>query len=129
MDVVHAATSASGTSQPVTERRNCNHLAAACLISLVTFPHLLYDYCVLLPVLVSALRMRGRTRVFVCAVVVFFWHSWLVGGLPFAPYHPVGVVVSFVLLTACVVLMARQVAPRTGPLPGDVPAESPVTAR
>jgi hypothetical protein len=104
-------------------------LAAACLISLVTFPHLLYDYCVLLPVLVSALRMRGRSRVFVCAVVVFFWHSWLVGGLPFTPYHPVGVVVSFGLLTTCLVLMARQLAPRTAALPGATAAVNAASAR
>ena len=104
-------------------------LAAGCLVSLVTFPHLLYDYCVLLPVLVSALRMRGRSRLFVCAVVVFFWHTWLVGGLPFTPYHPVGVVVSFALLTACLLVMARQVPPRAAPAPHGTPAESAATAR
>ena len=86
-------------------------LAGACLVSLVTFPHLLYDYCVLLPVLVSALRLGSRDRWLVLGVVVLFWHNWLIGGLPFAPYHLFGVVLSFGLLVACFGVIVRGAVP------------------
>jgi len=82
-------------------------LSACFLISLVTFPHLLYDYSVLLPVLVSGLLVGGAARCFIVFVVSLFWFNWLIGGLPFPAYHATGVVISFLLLVAALVVLVR----------------------
>lgn len=102
-------------------------LSACFLISLVTFPHLLYDYAVLLPVLVSGLRMSGAARWFVVGVVSLFWFNWVIGGLPFPAYHPTGVTISFLLLVGSLVVVVRtQVQHRPGSLVLPGPTEQEV---
>jgi glycosyl transferase family 87 len=102
-------------------------LSACFLVSLVTFPHLLYDYTVLLPVLVSGLRMSGAARWFVVGVVSLFWFNWVIGGLPFPAYHATGVTTSFLLLVGSLVVIVRtQVQRRPGSLVLRRPTEQEV---
>jgi glycosyl transferase family 87 len=83
-------------------------LSAAFLISLVTFPHLLYDNSVLLAVLVSGLKMSRLRRWFVVTVVSVFWFPWLIGGSPLPAYRPPGVFVSFLLLLGALAVLVRK---------------------
>jgi hypothetical protein len=76
-------------------------LACGSLISLLVFPHLVYDYCFLLPVAASAIRATGWTRWLRLSAVGWLWYGWLLGGLNIAPYRVPGVLETmFVLLVA-----------------------------
>lgn len=87
-------------------------LAGGALISLLTFPHLMYDYCLLLPLLASAVRLPRRARWAVLTVVAVLWDSWLVGGWPLPLYQPLSVVIFAVLLLTALGLLVHTRTPR-----------------
>ena len=80
-------------------------LAAASLISLATFPHLLYDYCLLLPVAAVAFRMRGWWRPVALAPLAVLWFPWAVGGVH--PYATAWVIIVFALSLASLLAVCR----------------------
>ncbi|MEP7090279.1 MAG: glycosyltransferase 87 family protein [Nocardioidaceae bacterium] len=84
-------------------------LACASLISLMVFPHVIYDLCLLLPVLASALRLRGRGQAVVLVVVGYFWFNSVLGGFPLGPYSLGGVATNLLLLGAALASLVHAV--------------------
>lgn len=92
-------------------------LAAGSLISLLVFPHLVYDHCFLLPVAGSAVLRRGAPRAALFAVVAVLWYGWLVGHWLLMPYLLPGVVTTVVLLALALVVLVRSAQDAAGPAP------------
>ena len=89
-------------------------LALAFLISLACFMHWAYDYCVLVPVAVVAVRRRGFARAVLLAVVAWFWIGWsLVDAATASSARSALTVVSFLALLAGVAAMVSSL-PKAG---------------
>jgi hypothetical protein len=82
-------------------------LAVTALISLVTLPHLEYDYLLLLPAAVAGLRRRGWARVAVLGPCAALWFGWYVGEVVVGAYRPSGVLESMALLAVVFVALVR----------------------
>jgi hypothetical protein len=87
-------------------------LACGSLVSLMVFPHLLYDYCLLLPVLAVGLRREGWRRVAIVVPVVALWHgAWLTAGW-LRPYSPAAVTLTLALLAVAFTALVAPVRDR-----------------
>lgn len=80
-------------------------LSIASLISLLCFKHLPYDFCFLLPVVVTGIRASGVRRVVILGAVAYFWYGYRMFG-------PLGIDSSNVALCigSFVILLAAFVA-------------------
>jgi hypothetical protein len=80
-------------------------LSIASLISLLCFKHLPYDFCFLLPVVVTGIRASGVRRVVILGAVAYFWYGY-------RTFAPLGIDSSNVALCigSFVILLAAFVA-------------------
>jgi hypothetical protein len=80
-------------------------LSIASLISLLCFKHLPYDFCFLLPVVVTGIRASGVRRVVILGAVAYFWYVYRM-------FAPLGIDSSNVVLCigSFVILLAAFVA-------------------
>jgi hypothetical protein len=85
-------------------------LSAGALVSLLVFPHLVYDYCFLLPVVGSALRREWRPRLALITPVAFLWYDWLLPHRLMTPYRLPAVIVTLLMLLLVLVVLVRTAA-------------------
>ncbi len=102
-------------------------LACCMLISLICFRHLVYDYAMLMTLIVPAVRAHGWRRGAIGATLVFFWYARLVLDQVVAAGTTWYVGVSLAVLLGCYVAL---VWPVTGGAPGSaLPEERGATRR
>ena len=87
-------------------------LSVCAVISLVAFPHLEYDFYVLLPVVFSGLRLSGWHRVAVLAPIAALWFGWFVGGVVIDAYQVPGLIQSMSMLAVVFTGLVTGVADR-----------------
>ena len=101
-------------------------LSVGSLLSLMTFPHLIYDLCFMLPVLGSAVSRRGWSRGFLGCTVLMLWFGWALDPTYARLSSGPGIVETWLLLLAALLTIARVPA---SPPPGTHRADvGPVAA-
>lgn len=96
-----------------------SRLACAVLIAFLSFPHVLYDFVLLAPVLAVALGYSGWRRALPVATVAGIWGGWLVGGNPWQ-YQLGSIAVTCMALAATLAAIAtepRHAPPRRSAVP------------